>query len=134
MKFPYRKYDVFYKPVVPVIFKVLEKSLQYPVLIDTGSDISIVHAEIAEQLGLKLDNGQKYSFGGIGGQGEGFIHHVDLEIGGIIFYDIPVVFSDCIAAFGFGILGHEGLFDRIRLIVEFHKKEFELIPKNYKKR
>ena len=133
MKFPYRKYDVFYKPVLPVIFKVEEASIQYPALIDTGSDISIIHAEIAESLGLRLNNGQKYFFGGIGGRGEGFIHHVDMVIGGITFLNIPVVFTDDIVLFGFGILGHEGLFDRMKLVFEFHKKELELIPKNYKK-
>lgn len=133
MKFPYRKYEIFYKPVVPVIFKIKGKSFPYQALIDTGSDISIVHTEIARQLGLELEKGQKYHFGGIGGEGEGFIHQIDMEIGGTTFRNIPVVFSDSIAAFGFGILGHEGLFDQIKLVFELSKKQFEIIPKTYKK-
>lgn len=132
MKFPYRKYGAFYKPVVPVIFKYKDKSFPYQALIDTGADISIIHAEIAEQLGLKLSDGEKFPFAGICGNAMGFLHRVDLGIGGHIFKDIPVVFTKDINPYGFGILGHEGLFERMKLTFEVAKKQIEIIPKNYK--
>jgi hypothetical protein len=50
MKFPYRRYEIFYKPVVPVVFKFEDKTIPYQALIDTGSDVSIIHAEIAYYL------------------------------------------------------------------------------------
>ncbi len=131
MKFPYRKYEIFYKPVVPVIFKLENKSFPYQALIDTGADICIVHAEIAEQLGISLKSGEKFPFGGICGNGMGYIHQVDLEIGGHTIQSIPVVFSSDISPYGFGILGHEGLFSKLRLVFEFGKKQFEITPKDY---
>lgn len=132
MKFPYRKYGIFYKPVVPVVFKYKDKSFPYQALIDTGADISIVHAEIAQQLGINLESGEKFPFGGICGNGVGYIHKVDLEIGGHIIENIPIVFSNDISPYGFGILGHEGLFNKLKLLFEFGKKQFEIIQKDYK--
>jgi len=133
MKFPYVKFEVFYKPVLPVTFKNEGKTFRYQALIDTGADISIIHAEVAEQLGINLENNRDFQFGGICGSGVGYIHNVDLEIGGAIFKNIPVVFTRDIHSFGFGILGHEGLFGKIKLVFELSKKQFEIIPKEYKK-
>ena len=132
MKFPYVKYDIFHKPVLPVIFSSKSKKFPYQALVDTGADISIIHAEIAKQLGLELRKGEKFPFGGICGQGIGYIHTVNLEIGGHTISDVPAVFSHDISPYGFGILGHEGLFDKLKLVFEFNKKQFEIIPKNYK--
>jgi len=134
MKFPYVKFDIFYKPVLPVVFKFGEKSFPYQALIDTGADVSIIHSEIAEQLDLDLGKGGRMQFGGICGSGVGYIHKVDLEIGGYTFQNIPIVFTKDIHPFGFGIIGHEGLFNQAKLIFELTKKQFEIIPKNYRRK
>lgn len=133
MKFPYVKFDVFYRPVLPVVFKYEDKSFPYQALIDTGADVSIIHAEVAEQLGLNLERGGEYPFGGICGGGIGYIHKVNLVIGGHSFENIPVVFTKDIHPYGFGILGHEGLFNKAKLVFELTKKQFEVIPKEYRK-
>lgn len=132
MKFSYRKYEIFYKPVVSVIFQYGEKRFPYQVLIDTGADISIIHAEIAEQLGINLEKGDRFPFGGVCGTGIGYVHKVDLEIGGYVFKNVPVIFTRDIHPYGFGILGHEGLFDKTKLVFELAKKQFEIIPKEYR--
>ena len=134
MKFSYVRFGIFYKPVVPVNFKFRDKTIAYQALIDTGADMTIIHAEIAQQLGIDLDKCDKHTFGGIGGQCSGYLVKIDLEIGGIIFKNVPVIFSDDIAPFGFGILGHQGLFDKVKLVFELGKKQFEIIPKEYKKK
>lgn len=102
------------------------------VLLDTGADISIIHAEIAELLGIELIAGREHWFGGITGKGIGYIHQIDLEIGGMMFRDIPISFSDSIAPEGYGILGHEGLFNKMRLVFELGKNTIEITPKTYK--
>jgi predicted aspartyl protease len=132
MKFAYVKFQIFYKPVLPVVFKFGNKSFPYQALIDTGADMAIIHAEIAEQLGLNLEEGDKYPFAGICGTGKGYIHKVDLEIGGCIFKNVPIIFTRDINPYGFGILGHEGFFDQVKLVFELSKKQFEIIPKTYK--
>lgn len=132
MKFPYRKYEIFYKPVLPVIFKLAEKKFSYQALIDTGADVSIIHAEIAEQLGIEVKAGKKFAFGGICGTGLGYVHKANIEIGGYVFQDVPIIFTQDINPYGFGILGHKGLFEKMKLVFEVGKKQFELIPKDYK--
>ena len=133
MKFTYTRFGIFYKPVVPVVFKFDDESITYQALVDTGSDVCIIHAEIAQQLGIILKDGLAREFGGICGQGLGYIHTVDLSIGGNSINNVPVMFSHDIAPHGFGVLGHEGLFDRLKLNFEFGKKQFEIIPKTYNK-
>lgn len=132
MKFPYRRYEIFYKPVVPVVFHCKGESFPYQALIDTGADVSVIHAEIAEQLGLELESGEKFSFAGICGDATGFLHRIDIEISDYIFKDIPVIFTKDINPYGFGILGHEGLFSKMKLTFELAKKQIEIIPKDYK--
>ena len=132
MKFPYVRYKIFYKPVVPVVFKCRSKNFFYQALIDTGADISIIPLEIALQLGIDLEKSDEYPFGGICGSGVGYIHKIDLEIGGYNFQDVPTIFTRDINPYGFGILGHEGLFDKAKLVFELAKKQFEIIPKEYK--
>ena len=134
MKFPYRKFDLFYKPVLPVVFKFEDQSFPYQALVDSGADVSIIHAEVAEQLGINVESGGKYPFGGICGSALGYIHKVDLEIGGYLIEKVPIAFSNDISPFGFGILGHEGLFNSLKLVFEFGKKQFEMIPKQYRKK
>lgn len=133
MKFPYTKYDGFFRPIIPVTFISNNNFFPYRALIDTGADLSVIHAEIAEILDIDLKTGRRHQFGGITGKGIGYIHTLNLEIGGNIFYKIPVSFSEDIAPQGHGILGHEGLFDKIKLIFELGKKQIEIIPKEYKK-
>ena len=64
MKFQYVKFQMFYKPVLPVIFKFGDKSFPYQALIDTDADMTIIHAEVAEQLGIDLEKGDEYPFEG----------------------------------------------------------------------
>lgn len=132
MKFPYIRYGSFYRPVIPIAFAAHGLSFPYRALIDTGADISIVHAEIAEQLGLNLSDGEQTGFGGITGIGIGYKHNVAINIGDLVLPNVPVVFSDEIAPQGLGILGHEGLFDRLRLVFEYGKYEIEITQKRYK--
>ncbi|MFY9484724.1 MAG: retropepsin-like aspartic protease [Patescibacteria group bacterium] len=134
MKFPYARYGPFLRPVIPIKFIHIEQSFPYQVLIDTGADVSIVHAEIADQLSLELKSGKEYPFGGITGSGMGYIHHISVDIGGLIFEKVPIVFSNDISPRGHGILGHEGLFDKMRLVFELGKKQIEIVPKDYRKK
>lgn len=133
MKFPYVRFGPFYRPVIPVTF--LHKDLRFPyqALVDTGADVSVVHGEIAAQLDLDLKSGKPFHFAGISSRGIGYIHHINLDIGGTILKHVPIVFSSDISPRGYGVLGHEELFDKTRLIFEYAKRQLEIVPKNYRK-
>ena len=59
MKFSYLKFGEFWKPVIPVTFVSGDKKLTYRALIDSGSDINIVHTAVGEYLGIDIKKGIK---------------------------------------------------------------------------
>lgn len=62
MKFKYKKYGPkFIRPVISIRVsnKDGSKSRRYEVLIDSGADLNIFDAEIAELLGIDLESGQE---------------------------------------------------------------------------
>lgn len=55
MKFKYKKFGPFLRPVIPVKLKYQDRSIGYEVLVDSGADLCIFDAEIGETfLGLIL--------------------------------------------------------------------------------
>lgn len=116
MKFSYIRFGLFHKPVVRAIFVNGETRLGYEVLLDTGADLSILHVEFAQKLRINLEEGTKMDFFGIAGNGYGYLHRVDIRIAAMTFNNVPVLFTRDIDPDGLGILGHEGLFDKMKLI------------------
>lgn len=137
MKFPYKKIPILldpktrrigttHRPIIPVEIAYKGESRRYEALIDSGADHCIFHAEIAELLNIRLEDGKKYVFGGIGGSGlVGYIHPATLTIGGHSF-DTEVVFSFDISQSGYGILGQTGFFDHFRIRFIYAKKLVEV--------
>lgn len=128
MKFQYVRYGIFYRPVVPVVFYSDGKQFPYEVLLNTGADISLAHAELAQQLNILMKKGKPIKISGVAGKGNGYIHHLDVRIAGKLLKSVPIVLSNNLAPHSFGILGHEGIFDRIELVFRYSKKEFEINP------
>jgi len=129
------------RPVIPIKVWHEQKSVRYEALVDSGADISMFHAELAEVLGINLKQGKEISLYGIGhGQSKGYVHDIEIEIGG---WRVP-----CFAAFcsdlirpdplnpgrkqglHYGILGQDGFFDKF--VVKFDRKveQLEITPKS----
>ena len=133
MKFPYVLEGEFERPLVPVWLRHGIVAIPYQALLDTGADHSVAHIELAAELGLTIPRRGLVEVVGVTGSASGFIAKLDLEIAGTRFTDVPVIFAD-LGPRSFGILGHAGLFDRLRLVFEFGQREFEITPKQYQKR
>jgi hypothetical protein len=133
MKFSYLKYGSFYRPVIPITFVHADRTFTSWALLDTGADISIVQSEIGEQIDLDVTAGTKCTIAGVGGTTIGYYHTIDLILGGTNFSNIPVIFAEGIAEEGYSILGHQRLFDKLRLVFEYAKKEIEITLKTYNK-
>lgn len=142
MKFPYKKLRVIsppdflrglsylLRPIIPVVLHYKGKSIGYEALIDSGADFCLFHADLAEYLGIPLQESNKQSFGGITGQKAAvYMHLIDLSVGGHRFSSIPVGFSHEIAPHGHGILGQHGFFDLFKVIFDLEKEQIELRPK-----
>ena len=109
---------------IKIIYK--NKSVIYEVLIDSGADICIFDAEIADILGIQIETGTKQTVSGITGTSEFYyIHEVTLNIGGWK-HKAKVGFLKNINKQGYGIVGQKGLFDRYSVKFDLNKEEIEL--------
>ena len=136
MKFKYHKYGLphpfsknkkLHRPLISLSLKHKEKSLYYEALIDSGSDFNIFPIELAEILGINLQDNRKIYFSGIESNlNEGFISSVSLRIG-VCEINTEVVFSNGVGSHG--ILGQYGFFDKFKVSFDLDKKEIEIKPR-----
>ena len=117
--FPYYFNGSEYYPVVPVVFVVGKKRIRTQALIDSGATISVFGEETAENLGVKIEKGEKTILGGVGGRIIGYIHKLRLRVAGKYFI-CPIVFSREYLV-SFNLLGREEFFQRFKIIFEEKK-------------
>jgi hypothetical protein len=135
MKFQYKKIgknrldEVIIRPIIPIILKNGSKEVQYHVLVDSGADICIMDAEIAELIGLKLATGKKSSFAGATGKLENcYSHVVEIEVGGWP-YKTEIAFAEGLSKSGYGIVGQRGFFEFFKVVFDYTANEIEIKPK-----
>jgi hypothetical protein len=138
MNFPYRKFLVdltncpfpekksSLRPVIRIDFDTTNGTMGYLVLIDSGADYCIFHADIGEALGLKVTKGKALVFSGISGQKQkAYFHKIAFKIGGIE-HCCWAGFSYDLDAMNYGILGQDGFFDKWSIKFEYKKENVEL--------
>ena len=128
MKFRYKKYGPgVLRPVIPIVAVHKENQLNYEVLVDSGSDVDIFDANVAETLGLTLTSGEKSKVAGITGVEEPmYTHPINLIVGGHLFKDVNVGFLKRIGDYGYGVVGQKGFFDLFVVKFVLKKEEIEL--------
>lgn len=134
MKFPYIKFPSsnpkqkwVSRPYIPLKIIGQKNSWEGYGLIDSGADKSLFNAEIAEEIGLDLDESQLENFNGIeGGNLEAKITKVRLQIAG--FEEIKIVAGFVNSPVVGVILGQEGFFDEYRIKFERDYGVFEIMP------
>lgn len=114
-----------YFPAIPLYISTGDKQLKLRALIDSGATISILRDEVAEELGIEIEQGKEIFLGGVGGRIKGFIHEVYFDLAGKKFL-CPVVFSREYLV-SFSLLGREGFFNRFTITFEEHQKRLLLI-------
>lgn len=127
MKFGYKKFNHFYRPVIPIKVKHNSFSVGYEVLIDSGADLCIFDAEIGEILGIDIKSGQSGEVSGVAGQiSTIFVHTITIEVGGHSKI-IDVGFLPRVAgSHNYGVVGQYGFFDQFLVAFDYTKKEIEL--------
>jgi len=124
MKFPYIKFPSFNprqkwisRPYIPLKIIGQKGIWEGYGLIDSGADKSLLNIEIAEEIGLDLDESQFENFSGIeGGKLKAKITKIRIQITGFEEIKIVAGFVDSTAV-GV-ILGQEGFFDEYRIKFE----------------
>ena len=139
LKFPYLKFpsepnkafpdrEHRKRPVVPIEVKYNDKKIKYYVLIDSGADFCIFHAEIGEELGIKIRKGKRVEFYGIVGDKESaYFHDIVISIGGNDFKcrcGFSYQFDN--SRMPYGVLGQKGFFDLFEIKMDYEKNRIEL--------
>jgi len=127
MKFKYKKYAPgVLRPVIPIEILHKDVAVPYEVLVDSGADICIFDAQIAEILGIDLKNGKEQKVSGLTGISESYyLHPVTISVGGWE-YKVEVGFLSNIGKFGYGVVGQKGFFDIFIVKFDLIKEEIEL--------
>jgi hypothetical protein len=113
----------------------------YSVLIDSGADDCIFHAEIADVLGIDFDAGPTKNYSGIGfGDLEGRRHTVEIQLGGYwLRCEVTFCrgmtrqhpnFPQLTQGLRYGILGQYGFFDKFKVMFDYAGEEIELRPRD----
>lgn len=131
ISFKYKKIDGRYRPIIPIEISAKD-SIVYEVLVDSGADICIFDAEVADVIGIEdLEKGEKFTFGGVTGKQEtGYIHKVKISVQGCS-YNAKVAFSRHISDSGYGIVGQKGFFDYFSVKFDYSAKTIVLRKKGW---
>ncbi len=126
MKFKYKSYgsDIL-RPVIPIEIKYNNLEVPYEVLVDSGADICIFDAGLAEILDIDLVKGvKKQIIGATGFPEDVYLHTVYIVVNSFEF-KIEVGFMD-IRSNSYGIVGQKGFFDIFIVKFDLPKKIIEL--------
>ena len=125
MKFPYiYSWDKLF-PMIPIKLSFGKGKIKTEALVDSGANISIFQKNIAEYLGIKIEEGKSISLQGVGAKIRGYIYQVILEVDRVKF-SCKIVFSNKLTT-SVNILGREDFFEHFE--VTFNEKKKYLILK-----
>lgn len=150
MKFPFQKFNACpspafpnrysnCRPIIPIHLLSIDQSkrIQYYVLLDSGADYNLFHADIAELIGIgDFKNGKEQIMFGIEGEGiKSYFHDIIIEIGGWK-YKAYSGFTDFagkkkLDQMPYGILGQVGFFDYFKTAFDYEKSEIEIKEKDH---
>lgn len=102
--------------------------VDYEVLVDSGADICLFHADIGELLGIDIAKGRPQEVFGVGGKASIFyLHPVMIEVGGLSF-EIEAGFMPSVSGhmMRYGLVGQRGFFDKFVVKFDLRKEEIEL--------
>ena len=123
LEFPYvLKRDKYY-PIIDIVLTKDNNSIKTDAIVDSGAILSIFQGNIAEYLGLEIEDGKEQLFQGIGGKITGYMHSIKVKIDSAEF-PCRIAFSNELAM-SLNIIGRESFFDRFR--ITFDEKIKKLI-------
>lgn len=128
LKFPYKNYGPgIYRPVVPITITRAGHSVQYEVLIDSGADMNIFDAELADILGFEVTAGRREEVHGITGNPQVYyVHPVTITIGGTMEFKTEAGFFPNMGGMTYGVVGQKGFFEFVRVTFDRKKQRVEI--------
>ena len=130
LSFSYKQIDSRLRPIIPIELEHTGK-FGYEVLVDSGADICIFHADIGRAIGLVIEDGELFELGGITGTKRiGYFHKITLRIGGVS-YRTKVGFTDNMRDDAYGMVGQKGFFDRFAIKFDYAERRLILHKKKW---
>lgn len=121
IRFPYTaKADRQY-PLVDIALSRSRQSLVVKALVDSGASFSVFRPEIAEFLGVSIENGKAFYLEGIGGRILGYLHVLNARVGSRSFR-CKIVFSREFTV-SFNLLGRDNFFENFLITFDEQKKK-----------
>ncbi len=126
MKFRYKKYGPgILRPVIRIEIVRNNLEVPYEVLVDSGADLCIFDASIAQILRIDIVKGEKHEVSGLTGFPEFYyLHPITIKVGGLE-YKVDVGFMS-MRGNAYGILGQKGFFDKFIVKFDLQKEDIEL--------
>ena len=122
-EFSYLEKDGQFFPVIEIELINRLQSLKVRALIDSGASFSVFRPEIAETLGIKIEEGKVIYLSGIGGRILGYLHTVKVALGKKVF-PCKIVFSLEFTV-SFNLLGRNNFF--IPFTITFLEKKKKIL-------
>lgn len=127
MKFPYRFYEGRFLPIVPIRLKGKESWVEHRAYVDTGASYCLFPADVAEFLGLVLEEGEVTEMVlGDGNILKVYLHRILVFLGEEEF-TATIGFSKGLGV-GFYILGTRDIFDKFKVCFNQKEKYVEFTP------
>ncbi len=127
IEFPYKQLESgVIRPIIPVEVGFGSQRIQIEALVDSGADICVFDAAVAEYLGIDLMKGTPTEVAGVTGVPELlFVQSVDLLVGPWQ-RTVPIGFLARMGQYGYGVLGQQGLFDWCDVTFRYQEQQIEL--------
>lgn len=126
MVFPYQITSGAAYPVIKISLVYKNTKLTVDALVDSGANISIFAADVAESLGIDVESGKEVFLTGVGGRILGYEHFLNVEIAEKRLR-CPVIFSQEFLV-SFNLIGRKGIFDKFTICFNEAKQVVEIEP------
>jgi hypothetical protein len=116
------------RPLVDVVVSHGERDASYVLLVDSGADINVFSAELARELDITLEDGERLEVRGATGDDAVFWRHpVMITVGGCEIL-VLAAFGEAEHLEAVGLAGQEGFFDQFKVTFDRRAGVFELEP------
>lgn len=122
-EFSYIEQDGQFFPVIEIKLINNKKEINVKALIDSGASFSVFRPEIAQEIGLRVENGKKVYLTGIGGRILGYLHEVKIGFNEKFFLS-KIIFSPEFNV-SFNLLGRNNFFTPF--VISFMEKNKKII-------
>ena len=128
MKFNYKTAYPTPRPIIPILLKHNGLEVGYHVLVDSGADICLFDANIAEKIGVDIKKGKVAEILGVGGKMSViYMHTITIEVGGWpCTIEVGFLKETELRSVEYGIVGQRGFFENFVVKFDLLKEEIDL--------